>query len=139
VPPGAFEIEAVLIPAVGDKDITSLQDELLASKVDASPAFDGNTRGIQVMASTRNLGGGVKRAYSAAGNFSYGDVADCSRRDLAVERQLPTRFDTHRADVPTDEISPVFGTLPLGLEASYSVDNNSYETWYLGVSGSARW
>jgi len=32
-----------------------------------------------------------------------------------------------------------FGTLPLGLEASYSVDNNSYETWYLGVSGSARW
>jgi len=32
-----------------------------------------------------------------------------------------------------------FGTLPLGLETSYSVDNNSYETWYLGVSGSARW
>lgn len=32
-----------------------------------------------------------------------------------------------------------FGSLPLGLEASYSVDNNSYETWYLGFSGSARW
>ncbi|HET9252873.1 MAG TPA: tetratricopeptide repeat protein [Candidatus Eisenbacteria bacterium] len=32
-----------------------------------------------------------------------------------------------------------FDTVPLGLEASYTVDNNSYETWYLGLSASARW
>ena len=32
-----------------------------------------------------------------------------------------------------------FGMAPVGLEASYSVDNNSYETWYLGLSASARW
>jgi hypothetical protein len=32
-----------------------------------------------------------------------------------------------------------FGMVPVGLEASYTVDNNSYETWYLGLSASARW
>jgi tetratricopeptide (TPR) repeat protein len=32
-----------------------------------------------------------------------------------------------------------FGMVPLGLETSYTVDNNSYETWYLGLSASARW
>lgn len=32
-----------------------------------------------------------------------------------------------------------FGMVPVGLEASYSVDNNSYETWYLGLTGSVRW
>jgi len=32
-----------------------------------------------------------------------------------------------------------FGVAPIGLEASYSVDNNSYETWYLGLTGSVRW
>ena len=32
-----------------------------------------------------------------------------------------------------------FGMVPFGIEASYTVDNNSYETWYLGLSASARW
>lgn len=32
-----------------------------------------------------------------------------------------------------------FGMVPLGLEASYTVDNNSYETWFLGLAASARW
>jgi tetratricopeptide (TPR) repeat protein len=29
--------------------------------------------------------------------------------------------------------------LPLGIEGSYSIDNNDYETWYAGVYGSVRW
>jgi hypothetical protein len=28
---------------------------------------------------------------------------------------------------------------PLGVEGSYTVDNHSYETWYVGLSGSVRW
>jgi tetratricopeptide (TPR) repeat protein len=31
------------------------------------------------------------------------------------------------------------GMVPLGVEASYSIDNHSYETWFLGLSGSLRW
>jgi Tfp pilus assembly protein PilF len=29
--------------------------------------------------------------------------------------------------------------IPVGVEAAYSVDNNSYETWFLGLSATARW
>jgi len=32
-----------------------------------------------------------------------------------------------------------FGSLPLGVEAYYSVDNHSYKTWGLTLSGSVRW
>ncbi len=32
-----------------------------------------------------------------------------------------------------------FDLLPVGIEAAYSVDNNSYETWFLGFNGSFRW
>jgi Flp pilus assembly protein TadD len=31
------------------------------------------------------------------------------------------------------------GAVPLGLEASYSRDNNAYETWFVGASGAVRW
>lgn len=31
------------------------------------------------------------------------------------------------------------GSIPLGIEGSYSRDNNSYETWFLGVSAGVRW
>jgi len=31
------------------------------------------------------------------------------------------------------------GSVPLGLEGSYSRDNNAYETWFVGVSGAVRW
>ncbi len=30
-------------------------------------------------------------------------------------------------------------SFPLGIEGSYSRDNNAYETWYLGFSAAARW
>ncbi len=33
----------------------------------------------------------------------------------------------------------VFNAIPLGLEAYYSVDNHSYRTWGLTLSGSVRW
>ena len=32
-----------------------------------------------------------------------------------------------------------FDRLPIGVEASYTVDNNQYETWFLGLSASGRW
>lgn len=30
-------------------------------------------------------------------------------------------------------------SVPLGVDGSYSIDNNDYESWYVGVSGSVRW
>lgn len=32
-----------------------------------------------------------------------------------------------------------FHLLPIGIEGAYSVDNHSYEAWFLGLSGSVRW
>lgn len=29
--------------------------------------------------------------------------------------------------------------VPLGVDGSYSIDNNDYESWYVGISGSVRW
>jgi hypothetical protein len=29
--------------------------------------------------------------------------------------------------------------VPLGVDGAYSIDNNDYECWYVGVSGSVRW
>jgi len=29
--------------------------------------------------------------------------------------------------------------VPLGVDGSYSIDNNDYESWYVGVSGAVRW
>ena len=29
--------------------------------------------------------------------------------------------------------------VPIGIDGAYSIDNNDYETWYVGVSGSVRW
>ena len=56
----------IYIPTVSDKDIAPLQDDLLAATGDPSVAFDACTGGIQMMASTRNPGGGVKCVHSAA-------------------------------------------------------------------------
>jgi len=101
---------------------------------------------------------------SSRGSFSSGGIETRKRRSCVrgsagvsiagyVERSAVDygfRYEfaginsTNFADIWTHAWSgylnlTAFGTLPLGLEASYSVDNNSYETWYLGVSGSARW
>ena len=29
--------------------------------------------------------------------------------------------------------------VPIGIEGAYSIDNNDYETWYVGISGAVRW
>ncbi len=29
--------------------------------------------------------------------------------------------------------------VPFGVDGSYSIDNNDYESWYVGISGSVRW
>jgi hypothetical protein len=28
---------------------------------------------------------------------------------------------------------------PIGIEGAYSIDNNNYEAWYLGFSGTVQW
>ena len=41
------------------------------------------------------------------------------------------------AEVPLSLLMDL--TLPLSIEGAYSVDNHSYETWFIGLSASARW
>ena len=33
----------------------------------------------------------------------------------------------------------VVDAVPIGVDGSYSIDNNDYESWYVGVSGAVRW
>jgi len=75
---------------------------------------------------------------------SIAGYVERSALDYGFRYEFAGLNSTNFADIWTHTWSTyvnvtAFGTLPLGLEASYSVDNNSYETWYLGISGSARW
>ncbi|MEK7347261.1 MAG: tetratricopeptide repeat protein [Candidatus Eisenbacteria bacterium] len=85
------------------------------------------------LASTRHAGGLSLSGYAEPGDVDYG-----ARYELS--RLVSSNFD----DIVAHSMSGYLnGTIaerfPLGLEASYSVDNNDYETWYVGLTGSARW
>ena len=85
------------------------------------------------LASTRHAGGLSLSGYAEPGAVEYG-----ARYELS--HLASSNFD----DIVAHSFSGYLnGTLadrfPLGLEASYSVDNNDYETWYVGATASARW
>ncbi len=85
------------------------------------------------LASTRQAGGLSLSGYAVPGDVDYG-----ARYELS--HLASSNFD----DIVAHSFSGYLnGTIadrfPLGLEASYSVDNNDYKTWYVGLTGSARW
>jgi len=85
------------------------------------------------LASTRHAGGLSLSGYAEPGAVDYG-----ARYELS--RLASSNFD----DIVANSFSGYLnGTIadrfPLGVEASYSVDNNDYETWYVGITASARW
>jgi len=85
------------------------------------------------LASTRHAAGVSVNGYAEPGAIDYGARYEFSH--LA---------SSNFADIETNSWSGylngvVSDRFPVGLEASYSVDNNDYETWYVGVSGGVRW
>jgi Tfp pilus assembly protein PilF len=74
-------------------------------------------------------------------------VAGYSERaslDWGARYQLSAVLSSNFDDIFTNTWSgylnlTAFDTLPLGIEGSYSRDNNAYETWFLGLSAAARW
>jgi tetratricopeptide (TPR) repeat protein len=64
--------------------------------------------------------------------------------DYGARVQLSLVNSSNFGDIVTSTWSgylnlTAFDAIPLGLEGSYSRDNNAYETWFLGVAASARW
>lgn len=85
------------------------------------------------LASTRHAGGVSLSGYADPGAVEYGARYE-------ISHLASSNFE----DIVAHSVSAYLnGTLadrfPLGLEASYSDDNNDYETWYVGVTASARW
>ncbi|HEY6571696.1 MAG TPA: hypothetical protein VI198_00125, partial [Candidatus Eisenbacteria bacterium] len=85
------------------------------------------------LASTRHAGGLSLNGFATAGDLDYG-----ARYELS--HLASSNFDDIVAHSFSGYLNgTVAGRIPLGLEASYSVDNNDYETWYVGLTGSVRW
>ena len=83
--------------------------------------------------SVRHAAGVAVSGYSERADLDYG-----ARYQAAL--LLSSNFE----DILTNTWSAyvnvtALNTFPLGIEGSYSRDNNSYETWYVGVSAGARW
>ena len=85
------------------------------------------------LASTRHAAGITLSGYATPGDLEYGARYEFSHLQ-----------SSNFADIDANTLSGWLngvagGRFPLGIEGSYSVDNNDYKTWYLGVSGGVRW
>ncbi|HET9950584.1 MAG TPA: tetratricopeptide repeat protein [Candidatus Eisenbacteria bacterium] len=85
------------------------------------------------LASTRHAAGVTVSGYAIAGDVEYGARYEFSHLS-----------SSNFADIDANALSGWLngiagGRFPLGIEGSYSVDNNDYKTWYVGVSAGVRW
>jgi len=85
------------------------------------------------LASTRHAAGITLSGFAAPGDLEYG-----------ARYEFSHLISSNFADIDANALSGwlngvAAGHFPLGIEGSYSVDNNDYKTWYLGVSGGIRW
>jgi Flp pilus assembly protein TadD len=85
------------------------------------------------LSSTRHAGGATLSGYAEPGAIDYG-----------VRYELSHLASSNFEDIVANSFSGYLngvasGRVPLGLEVSYSVDNNDYETWYVGLHGAIRW
>ena len=79
-----------------------------------------------------------------AAAIAVGGYAEHPAADYGFRYEFAGIGSTNFADIWTHAWSgyanvTAFGVAPIGIEASYSIDNNSYEAWSLGLSGSVRW
>jgi tetratricopeptide (TPR) repeat protein len=85
------------------------------------------------LASTRHAAGITVSGFAVPGDLEYGARSEFSHLQ-----------SSNFADIDVNALSGwlngvAAGRFPLGIEGAYSVDNNDYETWYVGVSGGIRW
>lgn len=83
--------------------------------------------------STRHATGVAVTGWSGKGSLDWG-----------ARYQLAAVLSENFADIYTSTWSGWLnlvagGSVPLGVEGSYSRDNNAYETWFAGVSAGIRW
>jgi len=79
-----------------------------------------------------------------AAGVTLAGYVERSAVDYTLRYEFSGTSSTNFSDIWTNAWSgnlnlTAFGTLPLSIEGAYSVDNHSYETWFLGLSASARW
>ena len=83
--------------------------------------------------STRHAAGLALTGYSERASLDWG-----ARYQFSAV--LSSNFDNIYTSTWSGWVNLVAGgSFPLGLEGSYSRDNNAYETWFVGASGAVRW
>jgi hypothetical protein len=85
------------------------------------------------LASTRHALGVTASGSALRGNAEYGARYEFSH----LQSSNFANIDVNALSGWLNGVAA--GRFPLGIEGSYSVDNNDYKTWYLGVSWSVRW
>ncbi|MDH3199243.1 MAG: hypothetical protein OEO21_13495 [Candidatus Krumholzibacteria bacterium] len=85
------------------------------------------------LASTRHAGGLALSGYSDAGSLDYGARYELSHLASSTFDAIVTNaFSAYLNGAAS-------GHVPLGIEGAWSVDNNDYKIWYLGLYGAVRW
>jgi len=79
-----------------------------------------------------------------AAGVTLAGYVERSAVDYSLRYEFSGMSSTNFSDIWTNAWSgnlnlTAFDALPLSIEGAYSVDNHSYETWFLGLSASARW
>jgi len=85
------------------------------------------------LASTRHAGGLALTGYSDVGSLDYGARYELSSLASSTFDDIVTH--AFRAYLN----GAASGRFPLGVEGAWSVDNNDYKIWYLGLYGAVRW
>jgi len=80
----------------------------------------------------RHAAGVTASGYSERGAVDYGVRYELSFMQSATSTTSPRNMGSVYLN------GTVLGSLPLGIEGYYSVDNHSYRTWGLTLSGSVR-
>ncbi len=83
-------------------------------------------------------------SWKPAGGISLDGWADALALDYGARYRFSPIFSSNFEDLFINAWSGyldavLFGCLPVGVEGSYSIDNNRYTTWGVTLSASARW
>jgi hypothetical protein len=84
------------------------------------------------LASTRHAGGLSLSGYADRGDLDYG-----ARYELA--HLASSNFEDIVTHAFSAYLNGTAGRFPLGVEGAWSVDDNDYKIWYLGLYGAVRW
>jgi len=83
--------------------------------------------------SVRHAAGLAMNGYSDRAAFDYGLRYEYSLLDSDNFDDIRTHAWSGYWNIAS------LAAFPLGVDGFYSIDNNDYESWYIGISGSVRW